>query len=373
MKKTKILFFTPSGGRTGSELMLWYLLNSLNHEMFEVQLVCFKDGEILQDFPPHIKVHFVPTEFSLSDKIKFKFGINRFNEAISNIQTQFKADIWYLNTIKTSNIFPLAKKFGVKTICHFHELPSVWNDLTAQELQNCLSADMTIGCSQVVFEKLCQVGAKNPVYFTSFSDLSKVKINLDRIQELKKGLQIKENDFTWIMAGTPDYRKGYDFIPLIAQKLDAQNVHLIWIGKPIDNGINLLVAKQVENIKMKTRVHILGLQKEDYYNYLALSDGFMLTSREEPRGLVVIEAAFLQKPIVAFESGGISEFMQDGMGQVVESWTINDFVTAMENIMNKKTEFNPINAQKRALEFDVEAQLPNWEKIMLDFANNDKC
>jgi L-malate glycosyltransferase len=368
MKKSKILFFTPSGGRTGSEMMLWYLLNALNPDVFEVQLVCFKDGELLKDFPPHIKTHYVPTEFSLSDKIKFKFGINRFNKRISEIQKQFKADIWYLNTIKTCNVFHLAKTFRVKTICHFHELPSVWNDLTIQELQNCLSADMSIGCSQIVYEKLCQVGAKNPVYFTSFSDLSQVKINQTRIQELKSELLIKETDFTWIMAGTPDYRKGYDFIPQIAEKLNNETVHLIWIGKPIDSGISLLVSKQIQFSNTKTRVHLLGLQKEDYFNYMALADGFMLTSREEPRGLVVIEAAFLQKPIVSFDSGGIAEFLQNGMGKVSETWTIGDYVQNMNEIMENKISFDPIKSKKRALEFDVLNQIQNWEKIILEFS-----
>jgi glycosyltransferase involved in cell wall biosynthesis len=44
-------------------------------------------------------------------------------------------------------------------------------------------------------------------------------------------------------------------------------------------------------------------------------DVFVLLSREDPFPLIALEAAFLQKPIIAFEnSGGIPELINEGAG-----------------------------------------------------------
>src|SRR6185312_17200948 len=46
-------------------------------------------------------------------------------------------------------------------------------------------------------------------------------------------------------------------------------------------------------------------------------DVFVLLSREDPFPLIVLEAAFLYKPIIAFEnSGGIPEFIEHGAGML---------------------------------------------------------
>ena len=51
--------------------------------------------------------------------------------------------------------------------------------------------------------------------------------------------------------------------------------------------------------------------------YLAGLDIYALSSREEPWGLVALEAAALGIPIISFEGGGIAEFVEKDAGILV--------------------------------------------------------
>jgi glycosyltransferase involved in cell wall biosynthesis len=68
---------------------------------------------------------------------------------------------------------------------------------------------------------------------------------------------------------------------------------------------------------MANRVHFVG-HRTDYLDFLAATEVFLLTSREDPFPLVVLEAAAFGKPIVCFEcAGGAPEFVQRDAGVCV--------------------------------------------------------
>ena len=50
----RILFITPTFARTGSEMVLWYLITSLNPEKYKVFLFSIKKGELIECLPDNI-------------------------------------------------------------------------------------------------------------------------------------------------------------------------------------------------------------------------------------------------------------------------------------------------------------------------------
>src|SRR3989338_2956427 len=54
MTKKKILFFTPSAGRTGSEMALWNTLRYAAPSKFDMALSSYVDGALLKLLPLHI-------------------------------------------------------------------------------------------------------------------------------------------------------------------------------------------------------------------------------------------------------------------------------------------------------------------------------
>ena len=371
MKKTKILFFTPLAGRTGSEMMIAYIINHFDRSQFQASLVSFSDGELLKELPSDVNAYFVNKKFSLKDRIIFRFFKNPFYSAIKKIQAIEKADIWYFNTITMPEVYYLAKQLGVKIVTHFHELPQSFMILGKDEFKMIVEdSNLLIGCAKVVCQSIKDAGGKNIRLLYETIDTSKVISYSDRCTILKKQLGIHDGDTIWVMSGTTDARKGFDFLPKIAKRLDNPNHHLIWLGKSIDNGLSYYVEQKCKNPNFSTKIHLLGSQKEDYYNYLSLANAFLLLSREDPFPLVMLEAAFLGKPIFSFQSGGVSEFIKEGMGKIAQNFNCDEMVDNMLAWKNGEI-FTDVNISKnRAKEFDILIQVEKWKELMSDFKIN---
>ena len=100
-----------------------------------------------------------------------------------------------------------------------------------------------------------------------------------------------------------------------------------------------------------------------YYDYLNIANGFVLTAKEDPFPLVMIEAAYLEKPIVGYNSGGISEFVQEGMGKSVDSFKPKDLAEAMNQVQHKTLKIDKEKLKNRAMTFDIQNQISQWDSI----------
>src|SRR5665213_2162609 len=102
-KKKKILFFTPYSGRTGSEIMLYSILQNLDTELFEIMLISLRKGEMANDKKNKFTVHSLENTSLLHRTKSFirkkVTGISTFEKNILKISDEFNTDLWYLNTI----------------------------------------------------------------------------------------------------------------------------------------------------------------------------------------------------------------------------------------------------------------------------------
>lgn len=363
--KQRILFFTPYATRTGSEMMLLYILQHIDRTRFDVGIVSFGRGELLKEIPSDIPVFIAPRKFSIFQKIKFHLGINPTLNAIRKISEEFKADFWYVNTMMIPETVTVAREASVKLITHFHELPLTYAYLGSADFKDIVDySHLLIGCSAVTCKAIEDAGGKNVALLYSFIDSQRVVKNNERTDEIRKRLDIPKDDYIWILSGMTSERKGFDLLPDIADELNEPNVHLVWVGDKIDDGLVYYTEQRCKNSKSKTKIHLTGKQKEDYYNYLNMGDGFLLTSRQDPFPLVMIEAALLGKPIVSFPSGGVSEFIEDGMGVITDAISVTQMVAAMRKVMSDQIVTNPVRSAQRASQFNIENGYENWIKII---------
>lgn len=77
----------------------------------------------------------------------------------------------------------------------------------------------------------------------------------------------------------------------------------------------------------------------------------------------MIESAYLQKPVVGFNSGGISEFVQKGMGEVVPAFDIPKLAQIMQDVMSGQLPIDKETLRNRAMEFDIHNQLDYWKQF----------
>jgi L-malate glycosyltransferase len=357
-----ILFITPTGGRTGSEMLLWYLLSHLKGKI-DTAIYCRQNGELFAKESTADQTFLNITNrnwfYKIYEAIYFKIFKHTPEIAhLRSIHKKIKPDIWYVNTLMNPDIVDLAIRLNVPYLIHVHELVSVYDELTEFQLKNQLeNAHTIICCSSIVQKRINQMGYKNTVLHHSFIDTSKIILKQNR-DDLRQRLKIPQNAFVWLMSGTMNFRKGYDILPDLLENM-PRNSYFAWLGSQKDSGVIHYIKQRVENENFKFLY--LGSHSTDYYDFMNIADGFVLMAREDPFPLVMMEAAFLQKPIVGFNSGGISEFVIEGTGKVLDSFNPKDLGNAMIEIEIGKVNINKESLKNRALQFDIKSQIQKWE------------
>ena len=367
-QQLNVLFFTPYAGRTGSEMFLWYMFGHINKNVAKINLLSECNGELLSQMPAEVET-FVSLKYPNSiiriKQIVARFlGFNLYESHILKIHKKTKPDYWYLNTVLMADKLLLAKKNNIPVIMHFHELTSDYGLINKQQLQLAIDyATLCIGDSEAVCNKLKILGAKNIVLQYECIDISKIQVNKLNTNKIKTDLGLDKFSFIWLMSGSSSNRKGTDMVPELAKLLKEQNAALIWVGNNSNTGMDLMIEREIV-VNNLDNVFFLGKKTTDYYDYMNLMDGFVLTSREEPFGMVVVEALALGKPVVSFNAGGVSEIVTAGTGVIVDSWNVVDMANAMREVASNKIGFSTEKAKERARDFDVTNQVKNWEAIL---------
>ena len=367
----KILFFTPYGGRTGSEMLLWNIINNMDSSKFQAAVYSEKAGVLKDTLPPHIPFYTNPFNTTGAKKIALKM-LNGFNypvyeKYILAIHQEFKPDYWYLNTNATAHIAKIAKKAGVKVIAHICEMPYIlYETVTKDDMAEMMEADLVIGLSEVGCRAVEILGAKTVKKLYPSIDFGAIKPNLENTKAIRKQLNIPDDAFVWVMSGSFNYRKGVDYLPQLIRLMreKKKKCFFVWLGGGSHVALEYYVKKELEYYGLDADIVIMKSLSDDYYDYMALADAFLLLSHEETFGMVNLEAAYLGKPILTFDCGGVSDIMLDGMGKIVKSWNVTDFADAMVDMMEGKIPFDATIARNRALEFDAKTLYIEWESIM---------
>jgi glycosyltransferase involved in cell wall biosynthesis len=104
-----------------------------------------------------------------------------------------------------------------------------------------------------------------------------------------------------------------------------------------------------------------------------LADVFILPSREEPLGLVCLEAAQCGLPVVCFGgAGGAPEFVRDDSGLVVPHLDVDAMAGAVANLLQDSStahRMGDMGRRRVADLFTVEHQAPRLLEMLQRTAN----
>jgi hypothetical protein len=109
-KKKSILFVTFSLAGTGSEILLFELINSIA-ERYKVSLICYQKGELIRALSPAVKIHILGLNSpkNLSQKIIKRLILFLKVPLVFWLYRNYK---WYINTI----VLPLPVKYAAMTL-----------------------------------------------------------------------------------------------------------------------------------------------------------------------------------------------------------------------------------------------------------------
>ncbi len=277
----------------------------------------------------------------------------------------------YVNSIVSYEYALEAKRRGIPTIMHVHEIGAAFDRAIERDyhpvFKDC--ADTFIAASQATRDYLvehmgCAPESVEVVHEFVNGDAVRTAAARRRRTEIERELGISKNDVLVVAIGTFDRRKGADLFAKAAAKArkDGLRARFAWIGRGPHPYEGL-----IETLRDCGDALIHIPETPDPFPYLARADVFVLSSREDPFPLVVLEAMALGIPVVAFErSGGAREALEHGVGELVSEFSVARLLERIESLVHdegvrKQLGTRGVEAQKR---FDAHAMLPTFDAVI---------
>jgi glycosyltransferase involved in cell wall biosynthesis len=375
----KVLFFSPGSELTGAPIFFLRLLQWINSNSdYSIDIITCKRDTLVSEFKKHATVYILEDyvnnwidKYYIFRKLLKLFPIykikyeERLFQKLRNEQYSFI----YANTIVSLKWIDYLKKYiNAPIILYVHEQKmSIDKFIGNSEFkQNSTFVDHFIAASNKIAHQL------ETDYSIDSNKITTVNTFIDRIPiqpideiliKTKMELNIPLNSFVIVGSGTIDWRKGPDLFIQTAKKLiniNANKFFFIWVG----GNTNLLEHKQlnydIEMLHISNNVKFIG-ERKDPIPYFAISDIFFLSSREEPMGMVALEAAALHKPIMCFENiGGMPDFIGDNCGYVAPYLDI-DYIVEKIILLSDNQELKKNlgdNAYQRINDYLIDIKAP---------------
>lgn len=163
-------------------------------------------------------------------------------------------------------------------------------------------------------------------------------IDTNKIIEKSKleNIKLSNKKINLISVGRLHKDKGYDCLIKIIYKLKEENnfkdCHLTLVGggDEFDNLNNL-----VNDLNLTEEISLIG-NKDNPYIYLKKADLFILSSKHESFGNVVIEALVLNVPVISTEVANIKNMLDKEYGVIVKNNEDSLYEGLKEILMNKE-------------------------------------
>lgn len=368
-KSLDILFVNHEETRTGATKVLFEIAKTTKRQN-KIAILSKNEGSMHQDFTKEFGNIIYPERLYAKNS---KFDIAR--EII--IKTNPK--IVYVNTILGYEYALEARKLGIPSIIHVHELePTFREALTQEEIKNFRnSADIFIAVSDVVFDFLIKELECETMKVFLFNDFINSQEIIKKSKEIsdekiKRELDIKNDKKIVLALGYFIERKGADILmeSFNIIKNEDKNIKFVWIGNyehPKSAHLLNIAKKLGENF-------ILLGEKENPLPYLKTANILALPSREDPFPLVALEAMALGKPVILFKEGnGISKIIKKS-GRIVKKMNAKSFANSILNsVYDKKfigecKTFGPLEQKK----YDSSIIIPKIEKIIRNIIKDKK-
>lgn len=322
MPKIKVLYIMPALDQGGAERFLVDLILNLDKNIYEPTLLLFKRSGLWINELEAINVPVI----ILSKR--FKFDINNFFAIVNSIK-KIKPDV--VHTQLGADIYGrLAAKFLKVPVIISTEQNLNPDESLLRNLGKRLTAkleDKTVAISLAV---------KNDL-------LLRYKIKEDKIQIISNGINInKFSGFSRKMISKEPYKIVIGTMGrLVHQK--GQNILIEALSKINDNNFECLIAgsgplekklnEHIEKLGLQQKVKLVGLIS-DSPKFLNSLDAFIFPSIWEGQGIVLMEAALMNLPIIASDVDGIKEILSDETAYLVEPGNIDALAAKILWLLN---------------------------------------
>jgi len=343
MEHKKILFVSHDANRAGSQLLLLQLLRLLKERGVPMHLLLCNGGELEDEFAEVITITRLYKSYTVAPplftgKLLRKVNLHKLYEEHSaqkengRIITELESQnigLVFVNSIANAGVYydTLSFLHHLPLVLFVHELAMSVKIYTHEKHLNFLlkKTDHLIAVSKAVANYYIKK-YDYPVQHVSTFTL----IDHDHIDEKLKNVQAKLLEKTYRIpedaiiiggCGNAEWRKGNDLFNWIGRNVIQRTaplpVYFVWIGAGPQHEIYELIETDIRLMGLSDRI-ILIPPTPQALDYINRFDILLLSSREDPYPLVVLEAALQEIPVVCFENaGGAPELIESDAGFVV--------------------------------------------------------
>ena len=191
-----------------------------------------------------------------------------------------------------------------------------------------------------------------------------IDIDYDKHHDIiTKRLEKKDNIINFLFIGSLEGFKGINFLIETFKEIESDNIRLTICG------VGKLKNQVIESIKSDSRIQYLGrVDKEEKENVFVNSDVMIVPSIwYEPFGRVIIEAYKFGLPVIACESGGITELLNDKYSIGIPPGDKVKLIEAILKLSNRDVIHSYLPELEAALDkYNINDQIMRFEKIYLE-------
>jgi len=380
--KPTILFISHDANRAGAQLFLLNIMRYFKADGFGIKLLLVNSwGPLTAEFNEEFEVFYYSkkkedTKGRFSSLLKKE---SKWVDVISLLADQHSIDIVYANTIASACVLDeVREKINKPIISHIHELSYSLSLYSTKEDFEKLDANSRriIACSKAVGENLhnkYSIDEDKIEVVHSFVNnwaVTEISENSDSA-EIRKNFEIPEDKFIVAACGNADWRKGLDIFILIANQVlrNDPGVHFVWVGAKNEGDLYNHIIFDIERMGIGEQVTLIP-PTDKSIEIINASDIFLVSSREDPFPLVMLEASLCAKPIVGFENtGGAAEFIEDDCGLLAPYLDIDriaDQILAIKNSPEDQLKMGQNARAKVQNSYNFEVSVNKIKTILVD-------
>lgn len=332
----KILLVGHDAYQHGAQILLLNIAKEYKRRAYDVVVILLEGGELIDDYQS-VCPTFVYDNDSITQKIE-DLKLEGYSKAICN-------------TIVSGQIPDILKRYNYSVVSLVHEMISIIRKYELVDHAKALakSSDLVIFPSSVVkssFDTIIDFDYKSLIQPQGMFFRNKYKENPRIAQkQLRSKYGISEKAKIILGVGYADHRKGFDLFIKTAQKCDS-TYQFLWVGKKEEKLFNSISS----NLDLIPNFHWEQSFISDLSMYYAGADLFLLTSREDPFPLVVMEAMDASCPVVAFKNaGGFVDIVNDDTGRLCEFEDASEMAEAVKFIFSEKGLYQNLEKNTKSL------------------------
>lgn len=329
IKKNKVLYLSPSYSFFGAEKILFELINNLDKSKFEPILLIPLNCNYKNYFS-EMGCMVYEIDIKIPAKIMNLFRILKANYLLILQTDRIKPSVVHMNLcFHLELMLPFFVYLKLKKIPIFFHVQT-HSSFNALERFIMLKGKI-IFVSKILenrfFAKrrsdiLTRPNRNKTKTIYNGVDLSKFSFDNHIANEIRREFNLKD-EIVVGMVGAIDERKRQDLFIRMADSLkkDYHKIKFIIVGDTYDNDISSVlykkkIYKMVEDLKLEEDIIFTGY-RNDVNRIMQAMDIFILPSKREAFGIVIIEAMALGIPVVATAVDGIIELIDDGKSGIL--------------------------------------------------------